>query len=94
MFLITLTYKKPIEVVEQYLAEHRAFLEEGYAKNYLIVSGPQNPRVGGIIIACLKDRKTLEEFIQRDPFYIYDVAEFQITEFTPVKYHKNFEQFI
>lgn len=94
MFLITLIYKKPLETVEQYLQEHRDFLSEGYAQNYFIVSGPQNPRVGGVIISQLQDRTTLEKFLEQDPFYMRGIADYKITEFTPVKYHPDFAAFM
>jgi len=94
MFLITVSYKKPIEIVDKYLTEHRSFLDEGYAKDYLVVSGPKNPRDGGVIISCLKDRKILEDYLKRDPFYIHEIADYQITEFMPIKYHQKFECFL
>lgn len=94
MFLIHLTYKKPIEDVDKHLAEHRHFLEGCYEKNYFVVSGPRNPRTGGIIISQLKDRKQLETILHSDPFYIHQIADYEIIEFTPVKYHKNFISFI
>ena len=94
MFLITLNYKQPLEIVDQFLAEHRQFLEQGYAKNQFIVSGPKNPRVGGIILSQLTDREELMKVIKQDPFYINDVADFDVTEFVPIKYHQHFSQFI
>jgi uncharacterized protein YciI len=89
-----LTYKKPIEIIDKYLNEHRAFLEEGYNKNYFIVSGPQNPRTGGVIISQLKDRVQLENILKDDPFAIHDAADYEIIEFSPVKFHKNFSTFV
>jgi uncharacterized protein YciI len=94
MFLITLQYKKPIDIVEQYLVEHRAFLERGYAKDYFIVSGPKNPRTGGIILSSLKDREKLMEILKEDPFLVHDIADYEVTEFIPVKYHKQFAYFV
>lgn len=94
MFIVHVNYKKPIEIVEEYLVKHRAFLEEGYKENYFIASGPRNPRTGGIIISQLKNRKQLEEILQKDPFYIEKIADYEIMEFTPVKYHPDFSCFI
>ena len=94
MFLIMLTYKQSIEVVEQYLKEHRAFLGEGYTKNWFIVSGPKIPRTGGVIISNLKDKNQLELILKQDPFYVNGVADFEIIEFTPVKHHPNFASFV
>lgn len=94
MFIILLTYKKPLEIVDQYLPEHRAFLEGGYQQGYLIASGPQNPRTGGVILSNLKDRRLLDAFIKQDPFQVYEVADYQVIEFDPVKFHDNFKSFI
>lgn len=94
MFVIALTYKKPIEVVDAYLTQHRDYLESGYQKNYFIASGPKNPRSGGIILSQLKDRDQLQKIIEQDPFYIHEIADFELTEFTPVKYHPNFTPFV
>lgn len=94
MFIVMLTYKKPLEIIDQYLAAHRAYLDEGYAKNFLIASGPKNPRTGGVLISQLKNREQLENFLQQDPFSMNDVIDFEIIEFTPVKYHADFSEFV
>lgn len=94
MFVIRITYKKPIEEIDKYLAEHRAFLDCGYKNNHYIASGPQNPRTGGIILSQLTDRAQLEALIKQDPFSQHDLADFEIIEFTPVKHHANFSAFI
>ncbi len=94
MFVILVTYVKSLEVVDKYLAEHVVFLDEGYEKNYFIVSGGKNPRTGGVIFSQLKDRGQLEEIIKKDPFYTYEIASYEIIEFTPRKYHQDFSAFI
>jgi len=94
MFIIQLTYKASIEEVDKYLVSHREFLDIGYHKNYFIASGPQNPRTGGIILSSLKDRTELEKFLKDDPFFIHGIAEYEIIEFLPVKFHPDFERFI
>lgn len=94
MFIITLTYKAPIEEVDKYLIEHRAFLDTGYQQNIFIASGPKQPRTGGIILSQLKNRIELEAFIKNDPFFINHIADVEITEFSPVKFHPAFEPFV
>lgn len=93
MFVILLKYKLPLILVDKYLAEHRAYLEECYKKNYLIVSGPCNPREGGVILSQLTDRAKVEEIIHNDPFYTQEVADYEIKEFSPVKFHADFAVF-
>lgn len=94
MFVVLITYQKPLTEVDTYLAAHREFLTRGYEKNFLIASGPQNPRIGGVLLSQLNDREQLEVFIENDPFFINKIASYQIIEFTPVKYHPDFEAFI
>jgi uncharacterized protein YciI len=94
MFVIELTYKVPLEVIDKYVNEHRNFLDKGYKNDFFVVSGPKIPRTGGIIISQLKDRKQLEEILQHDPFQIHDLADYEIIEFNPVKYHLNFAKFL
>ena len=89
-----INYKKPLDIVEQHVAAHRSFLDQWYKKNYFVASGPRNPRTGGIMISQLKDRQQLMAILQQDPYYINDIADYEIIEFTPVKYHQNFSSFI
>lgn len=94
MFVVILTYKKPLEIIDQYVAEHRAYLDKGYKDNFFIASGPQNPRTGGIIISQLNNRAQLENILKQDPFIIHELADYEMIEFNPVKYHNNFASFI
>jgi uncharacterized protein YciI len=94
MFIIILTYTRPLEDIEQYIVEHRAFLDEGYKNNYFVASGPQVPRTGGVIISQLLSRNQLEDIIKQDPFNIHNLANFEIIEFNPIKYHPNFVSFM
>lgn len=50
MFIVILTYKKPLEDVDRFLQVHRDYLAEHYAAGDFITSGPQTPRVGGVIM--------------------------------------------
>lgn len=94
MFIITIIYKKPINEIEAHIDDHRAFIDDGYKNNYFMMSGPQNPRTGGIIISHMKDKEQLEQLLKKDPFLIYDLANYQITEFQPNKYHQKLSEFI
>ena len=83
MFIAILTYKKPLEEVDRYLQAHRDYLAEHYAAGDFITSGPQTPRVGGVIIIKAENRIGVEAIIAQDPFNINEIADYQIVEFTP-----------
>lgn len=94
MFVVLMNYIKPLDVVDEYLAEHRNYLEQGYQKNCFVASGPRNPRTGGIIISQLKDKQELEALLKQDPFVVKGIANYEIIDFNPVKYHTEFASFI
>jgi uncharacterized protein YciI len=94
MFIVIVHYEKDLSIVDEYLQAHRDFLEQGFQKNYFLVSGPQEPRTGGIILSQLKDKKILEDFLADDPFMQKGIAIYQIIAFTPVKYHQSIKDLI
>ena len=65
MFLVLITYKKPLEEIDHHLAAHRSFLDEGYKNDFFIVSGAENPRTGGVIISQLSNRDQLEKILKK-----------------------------
>ena len=86
MFIVEMTYKTPISEVDKYLQAHREFLDYYYTQGLLIASGPMKPRTGGIIIATTNDKAFLESVLVKDPYYLAEIADYQIIEFTPVKH--------
>lgn len=86
MFIAILTYKKPLSEVDRFLAAHREYLAEHYAAGDCIASGPQNPRIGGVIMMKADSREAVDAIIAEDPFKINDIADYQIVEFTPTMF--------
>jgi uncharacterized protein YciI len=87
MFVITLSYIKPIEEIDRLRPAHLEFLDRYYAKNIFLASGRQTPLKGGVILAVAESRAVIEQIITEDPFHTHHVATFEITEFTPGKVH-------
>ncbi len=90
MFLVLLKYLKPLDVIEQYVGVHREHLSRYYQSGELICSGPQVPREGGVILSKQKSKDQVIKMMSVDPFITEGVANYEIIEFTPVKYHENF----
>lgn len=93
MFILLLTYKKPLAEVERHLAGHRAFLDKHYAAGELVCSGPCDPRTGGVILGRGNDRTQAEALVREDPFHVHGIADYQIIAFDPVKSAPGFEPF-
>lgn len=86
MFIAILTYKKPLEEVDRFLQAHRDYLAEHYAAGDFIASGPQSPRIGGVIMIKSDNRATVDTIISQDPFNINGIAAYQIVEFKPTMF--------
>ncbi|MET8724576.1 YciI family protein [Streptomyces misionensis] len=85
MFVLELTYTKPLDAVDALLAEHVAWLEEQYEKGVFLASGRKVPRDGGVILAVAEDRARVEKVVASDPFTVGGVCTYRITEFIATK---------
>lgn len=83
MFIVSLTYVKPLEEVDAHLAEHVAYLQRQYRNGVFLASGRKVPRTGGIILARAADRQTLQRILAEDPFYHQRIADYEVVEFVP-----------
>jgi len=81
MFLILLTYTKPLSEVDRLVPEHMAWLAEHYASGEFLVSGRKQPRTGGVIVATAASRQHIETIAHGDPFVRAGVATCEIIEF-------------
>ena len=94
MFIILLTYTCLTEKIDEYLVEHRTYLDRYYSCNKFICSGAQQPRTGGVILCNGLSVDEVESIVLEDPFKIHNLATFQVIEFTPSKFAPAFESFI
>lgn len=84
LHVVLLRYTRPIEEIEAATPDHRAWLDEHYRSGRFVVSGPRDPRTGGVILAT-GDKESLAELLKGDPFAQRDLAEYEIVSFVPVK---------
>lgn len=80
---LVISYVKPLKDVDLVVGEHRKFLELHYANGNFLMSGRQEPRTGGIIIAKAERKTDIQSIIEGDPFFKAKVAEYNIIEFIP-----------
>ncbi len=86
MFLLLSRYVKPLAEIDRWLSEHRDFLDKHYAAGDFLVSGPLEPRTGGVIVTTGLTRAEVEALMKDDPFLREGVAEYDYVEFRPTKH--------
>jgi uncharacterized protein YciI len=81
VFLLLLTYVRPLPEVDALMREHVRWLDEQYAAGRFVVSGRRIPRSGGVIVARGDDRAEIEALAASDPFVSRGVATCEIIQF-------------
>ena len=81
MFVLLLTYIRPLPEVDALMGEHMAWLKEQYAAGRFVVSGRQIPRTGGVILARGDDRDEIEALAATDPCVRGGVATCEVVQF-------------
>lgn len=84
-FLVQIDYNVPVESLGDTIRLHREFLQIGYEKGWLLMSGPRNPTTGGIVVARAPSQQALEDFFNGDPYKLSGLATHTFVEFNPVK---------
>ncbi|MDP9931722.1 uncharacterized protein YciI [Variovorax paradoxus] len=83
MFIVTLTYIRPLEELDVLMDAHMTWLRKHYESGLFLASGRQVPRKGGVIFARSGERAALEAVLARDPFVQNGVATTEVIEFVP-----------
>lgn len=86
MFIVSLTYVAPLSEIDAALEEHGAFLSRHFHSGVFLASGPKDPRTGGVILATVSDRKTLDEILDEDPFRRLELARYDVEKFRPTRF--------
>ena len=77
MYVIVLTYRRPLEEVDRLLDEHVAFLDAQFAAGRFLAAGRRVPRTGGVILAPEGARAELEAALRDDPFHREGIADYE-----------------
>ncbi|WP_196139575.1 YciI family protein [Aliikangiella sp. G2MR2-5] len=94
MFIVSLTYIKPLEQVDKFIAEHIEYLDEQYRLGHFQLSGRKVPRTGGVILVTADSREQLDQILAQDPFYREELASYDVTEVVPSKASKALESLV
>lgn len=93
MYVVSLTYKVPEEIVDFHLKAHVTWLQDAFDQGVFIVAGRKIPRTGALLLSNA-DRASLDAALVRDPFYVNGVAEFEVMEFHANRVAPGFENLL
>lgn len=93
IFIVISLFLEPVDVIDQHVAEHAAWVEQQYGKGRVLVSGRRQPPVGGIIILKGDSREEIVELFADEPFKQRGLVEYQILQFTPGEFPRRSPEF-
>lgn len=85
MFIVLLMFSTNKDQAAQFMAEHNAWLERGFAEGVFLLAGSLQPASGGGIVAYHTSLPELEARVNADPFVVAGVVSAEIIEITPAK---------
>ena len=85
MFIANLKYKKSMEEVNKALEAYLEYLDKYFEKGKFICTGKKNfPELGGVILFNSNNLEEAKKILYEDPFYIEEIADYEIIEFQSV----------
>ncbi|HEV2160558.1 YciI family protein [Bradyrhizobium sp.] len=82
LYIVVLTYIRPVEEVHAHLDTHRNWLVEYAKRGSIIVAGPLEDSSGGALLACCKDSAELNGMPAKDSFHVHRLVDYQVNAFT------------
>ncbi|MHA0860938.1 YciI family protein [Enterobacter ludwigii] len=82
VYIVILTYIKPLEEIDAAIPAHVEWLKKGYVEGGL-TSGRRIPRNGGVILPKCESLASHEERLCEDPFQRLKLATAEIIPFEP-----------
>ncbi|MDP9890682.1 YciI family protein [Pseudarthrobacter enclensis] len=93
MYVVSLTYRVPQEIVDFHNDAHIAWLQKAFDDGVFIAAGRKIPRTGGLLLSQA-ERETLDASLAQDPFYTNGVADFEVLEFHAGRVAPGFENLL
>lgn len=78
MYIVSLSYFRPVEEVDALLEPHIQWLDRYFAAGVFLAAGRKEPRTGGIVLVKDIDRARLDTILAEDPFVA--VANYEVTQ--------------
>jgi uncharacterized protein YciI len=85
-FVVEITHVASPEAVAAVVGRHREYLQKGYDAGLLLLSGPQVPLTGGLVVARAESLEAIQAYFAQDPYALAGTSKHRFIEFNPVKH--------
>ncbi len=81
LYVVLNHYTQPLAAVDAVRAKHLEYLERYAREGVFYAWARRDPPIGGVIVALVPDRATLEAILAQDPYIRAGVARAELVEF-------------
>lgn len=85
MFMVMLTMTGNPAPTPEWMAEHKAWLQQGFAEGYFLASGNLTGQAGGGILVHGLSEAVLQQRLAQDPLVVHGVVSVTVIGMTPAK---------
>ena len=79
--VLTITYEKPLDVVDQTRPAHLAWINDEIAAGRLLLAGRQESGAGGVLITGDISAEDAQDIIDRDPYTLAGLVSYERLSF-------------
>jgi uncharacterized protein YciI len=81
MFVVVMRFSETLDLEDERVQGHRSLTRELVAAGQVVLAGPRNPRVGGLMVFDVPTEEELQALLARDPMRIAGLIEDEIFDF-------------
>ena len=82
-FIIEGFLKAADKISDDIMKEHMAYTGKAIEAGMILTSGLKADMSGGIFVMKADDLKEIEVYLSKEPFKVYGIQDYKITEFEP-----------
>ncbi len=94
MYILFINPTKSPEELAPVFPAHSEFLNSYVKAGKFILTGGLTARPAGVVLANVNSEEELKALLAEDPFVREQVAEYEVIEFKPSRYHESFASLI
>ncbi len=94
MYILFINFTKSLQDIQPVFPAHLEFIDAHIKTGKFILSGGLTGKQSGVVLANINNGDELKALLAQDPFVLEQVAEYEIIEFTPSRYHESLASLI
>ena len=94
MYILYINFTKSLQDLQPVFPAHLEFVDANIKTGKFILSGGLTGKPAGVVLANINNEDELKALLAEDPFVREQVADYEVIEFKPSRYHESLASLI